>query len=213
MISPIQSHFFSIPAPPWPTGRGTGIGSSLPSVWGPTRTYRLEEKREICYSYYMKLLIFSDTHGNYPMAIRAIDQAGHFDGIIHLGDEIEDACIIEQMIGHPVIKVPGNCDHGATAPRDLCRTMADKCVFLTHGDRYGVKNGLAHLHKKALKERAHIVLYGHSHLAAIETIDGIIFINPGCLHRSCTAPSYAVMNIISGTVSAKIIPVIASSAP
>ncbi|KAF0216253.1 MAG: hypothetical protein FD174_3707 [Geobacteraceae bacterium] len=156
----------------------------------------------------MKLLILSDTHGNYSLAIRAIaQQNGHFDRIVHLGDEMEDACIIEKIIGQPVDKVPGNCDFAAKTPRELCKTLAHKKIFLTHGDKYNVKAGLAQLHKKALAERAQIVLYGHSHVAAIETIDDVLFINPGCLHKSCTNPTYAILSIISGEISAEIISV------
>jgi putative phosphoesterase len=155
----------------------------------------------------MKLLILSDTHGNYPLAIKAIEQAGQVDQIVHLGDDMEDAFIIERIIGQPVIKVPGNCDFAAKVPRELCKSIAQKNILLTHGDKYNVKAGLAQLHKKALAERAHIVLYGHSHLAGIETIEEILFVNPGCLHRSSIKPTYATLNIFSGEVSAQIIPV------
>jgi putative phosphoesterase len=154
----------------------------------------------------MKFLILSDTHGNYPLAVRAIEQTGRVDRIIHLGDEMEDARIIEKIVGRPVIKVPGNCDLDATAPRELCKTIAHKRIFLTHGDRYNVKAGLTQLHKKALEERAQIVLFGHSHLAAIETIDGILFINPGSLQSFRTTPTYAVLSIAPDGISAQIVP-------
>lgn len=155
----------------------------------------------------MKLLILSDTHGNYSLAIRAIAQTGQVDRIVHLGDEMEDACIIEKIIGQVVVKVPGNCDFAAKIPRELCKTIAHKKIFLTHGDKYNVKSGLAQLHKKALAEKAQIVLYGHSHVAAIDTIDDVLFINPGSLQKSCTKPTYATLNIVSGEISAEIIPV------
>ena len=47
-----------------------------------------------------------------------------------------------------------------------------------------------------------IVCYGHTHIAADETVDGIRLINPGSLWRSRDGrgPSYALLNIDGDTV-------------
>ncbi len=155
----------------------------------------------------MRLLILSDTHGNYPLAVKALEEAGQVDRIIHLGDEFEDARMIEAIIGSPLIKVPGNCDLGVEDARTITVTLDGSRVFMTHGDRFQVKSGLARLHKKAAAEQAGIVLYGHTHLAAITEIDGILFINPGCLDYKCDTPSYAILTITAGRVSAEICPI------
>lgn len=155
----------------------------------------------------MNLLVLSDTHGNYPLAIKAIEDAGPVDQIIHLGDDIEDARMIEAIIGQPLIKVPGNCDLGVEDARTVLVTRGGRKLFITHGDRYQVKSGLTHLHKKAVAEQARIVLYGHTHVASIQEIDGILFVNPGALCAKCPAPSYAMLTIAAGKVSAEIIPV------
>jgi putative phosphoesterase len=149
-------------------------------------------------------MVLSDTHGNYPLAIRAVDQAGTVDCIIHLGDEMADACIIESIAGVPLIMVPGNCDPTTTAPRELLQTLAGKRFFITHGDLYHVKSGLSRLHRKALEEKVEVVLYGHTHVASIELIDGIFFINPGCLAKVGDTGSYAVIDIRSETIMAGI---------
>jgi len=155
----------------------------------------------------MKLLILSDTHGNYPLAVKALDEAGQIDRIIHLGDEFEDARMIEAITGSPLIKVPGNCDLGIEDARNITVTFDGSRIFMTHGDRYLVKSGLARLHKKAAAERAGIVLYGHTHVAAITEIDGILFVNPGCLGYNCSTPSYAILTITDGKVVAEICPI------
>ncbi|MCM2359287.1 MAG: metallophosphoesterase [Geobacteraceae bacterium] len=155
----------------------------------------------------MKLLILSDSHGNYPLALSAVEKAGRVDQIIHLGDEIEDARIIELITGRRLIKVPGNCDPDAGEPRELSVTFGGRNLFLTHGDLYQVKSGLASLRKKAAETGAAIVLYGHTHLAAIEEIDGVLFINPGCLGARCRSASYALLTIAAGRVTAEIFPV------
>src|SRR3974390_1590912 len=113
----------------------------------------------------MKLLILSDTHGNYPLALKASEIAGEFDGILHLGDGMEDAGILAEITGCQVTTIVGNCDPAAAAPRELSTVYAGKKIFCTHGDCYNVKAGLARLHKKALAEEAQIVLYGHTHRA------------------------------------------------
>lgn len=152
----------------------------------------------------MKLLILSDTHGNYPLAIRALEEAGQVDQVIHLGDEIEDARMIELITGRPLIKVAGNCDLGSEESREISVTFGGKSLFVTHGDRYLVKSGLASLRKKAADAGAEIVLYGHTHVAAIEKIDGMLFINPGCLRHNCRSASYAILTIAAGKAAAKI---------
>lgn len=159
--------------------------------------------KSFCYRGLVKIMVLSDTHGNYPLAIRAIDQAGEVDYIIHLGDDMADARIIETSAEATLVKVPGNCDHGATEPRDLQRTFDGKKFFITHGDRYQVKAGLGRLLRKALAEGVQVVLYGHTHAASIEMIEEILFINPGCFTKEGTG-SYAVISIRSGTITAEI---------
>jgi putative phosphoesterase len=153
----------------------------------------------------MKLLILSDTHGNYPLALKATEIAGTYDGIIHLGDGMEDAGMIADITGSPVVTIAGNCDAATSAPREYSRIYAGKKLFCTHGDSYNVKAGLAKLHKKALAEEARIVLYGHTHRAAIESFDGVLFINPGSLHKSASIRSFATLSIAADDISAEIV--------
>jgi putative phosphoesterase len=155
----------------------------------------------------MKLLILSDTHGNYPLAIQALEETENVDLIVHLGDEIEDARMIEAITGRPLIKVPGNCDLGVEDARSVSLMCEGMKLFITHGDRYHVKAGLARLREKAAAEQARIVLYGHTHVAAIEEIDGILFVNPGALCTKCPTPGYATLTIVAGKVLAEIISV------
>ena len=154
----------------------------------------------------MRFLILSDTHGNYPLAIKALEMAGQVDRIFHLGDGIEDARFIEEITGHRIIKVPGNCDLTATDPSDISAVFADRKFFITHGDSYNVKSGLALLHKKACMENVQIVLYGHTHVGSAEVLDGILYVNPGCLRSRWPDTSYAILSIDSGIVRVKIFP-------
>ena len=154
----------------------------------------------------MKLLIISDSHGNYPLAVKAVELAGLIDLVVHLGDGIEDARIVESISGHPVIRVPGNCDLGAQGEREILTTLADRITLITHGDRYSVKAGLTRLQIRAEELKANVVLYGHTHHASIDTIGDILFVNPGCLNVSCRNASFALLTITSDGIAAEIIP-------
>ena len=155
----------------------------------------------------MRFLVLSDTHGNYPLAVKALETAGSVDRIFHLGDGIEDARFMEEITGHRIIKVPGNCDLSAPDPRDISADFAGQTIFITHGDAYNVKRGLAQLHKQACRKNARIVLYGHTHIGSVEVLDGILFINPGCLSYKCPRTSYAILTLDSRMAAARIFPI------
>jgi len=100
--------------------------------------------------------------------------------------------------------VPGNCDPGCTEPRTKVTEIAGRKVLLTHGDGYGVKNGLANLIKKARSEEAEIVLFGHTHQAMVRQTDGLLLINPGTLEHRASCRSYAILEIADAVLSATI---------
>lgn len=154
----------------------------------------------------MKVAVFSDTHGNYAHVFTALDSLSGVGHIIHLGDTIDDAEMIEQVVGATLIKVPGNCDCCASAPREQLRSIAGRNFFIVHGDRYNVKDGLERLRLKAESIGADIVLFGHTHRPFAETIDGILFFNPGSLSDRCETRSYGLLRISADSVSAEIIP-------
>jgi uncharacterized protein len=154
----------------------------------------------------MRLLIISDTHGNHAAACQAAQDAAPVDWIIHLGDVVADIWAVEAIADCPVIGVAGNCDHvGAGVPREIIRDFAGVPFLLTHGDAYQVKAGLTGLHARAMQEEARVVLYGHTHRAEIDEIDGILFINPGTLNPASATKTYAIVDIVDGTVRAGII--------
>jgi putative phosphoesterase len=152
----------------------------------------------------MKILVVSDTHGNYLAPLEIFKETGA-EMLIHLGDEIEDAFTLEVAIEHPVIKLPGNCDPRSKEPRELLQSIAGHKVFMTHGDLYGVKNGLQKLIEKAKSLRAAVALFGHTHLPLIHKQDGILLINPGTLMTGSDARSYALLNVTHFKITSEII--------
>jgi len=138
----------------------------------------------------MRILILSDTHGNFPLAIEACHKAEPFDLLFHLGDGSDDVDILRKSGIGECVNVSGNCDLGSKAPRELVWEGEGKKILLTHGDIYGVKRNLKNLLARSKELGVDITLYGHTHQAFAETIDGILFVNPGALaktqnHNSC----------------------------
>jgi len=152
----------------------------------------------------MKIIIMSDTHGNYPLALRACEMAEPVDAIIHLGDGAEDVQLLEAVLSQPVISVAGNCDSRSTAPREFLWETGGKRVLLVHGDRYGVKNDLSRLEQRGLQMAADAVFYGHSHHALVTNLSGMLFVNPGTLMDSETPTTFAILEITSEGMSVRL---------
>jgi len=143
----------------------------------------------------MKVLVTSDTHGNYPLLFRACEMSRPFDAVIHLGDGDDDAGLIARILGIQVISVAGNCDLGSRSPREQIWECEGQRLLLTHGDHYGVKYGLSRLEQRGIELAAQAVLYGHSHLADITTLSGILFVNPGTLIQTARQKTVAFLEI------------------
>mgnify|MGYP000949154618 CR=1 FL=1 len=152
----------------------------------------------------MRILVVSDSHGNYRNLFKARELAGQIDTIIHLGDGEGDAAMLAEAEEIPVLQVAGNCDFGAGAPRELLETLSDTRLLICHGDRYGVKLGLTQLLERAKNCGAAAALYGHTHQAQVEQYDGIWLINPGTLWGRAPFLSYAILELQPGTISAVI---------
>ena len=54
-------------------------------------------------------------------------------------------------------------------------------IFYCHGHRYGVKDGREKLAAEAKRRGCGLALYGHTHIAMIDEIDGVMLVNPGSL--------------------------------
>jgi putative phosphoesterase len=86
----------------------------------------------------MKIIVLSDTHGNQSAALGILYENGDADRIVHLGDEVEDACFLEKSSGRSIVKISGNCDFSTNHPREAMLDLAGRRVFVTHGDLYGL---------------------------------------------------------------------------
>ena len=147
----------------------------------------------------------SDSHKN-TSNVRKIIEKHKDDGdlFLHLGDgEREFESVIAE---YPTLKcehVCGNCDFYSFAPTFNLIKAEGKRIFITHGHIYNVKYAINELIYAAQGLNADVALYGHTHIAKSEYIDGMYLVNPGSCSGMGNA-SYAILDI----TPAGIVPVI-----
>ena len=123
----------------------------------------------------MKIGVISDTHGFLdPKIPKLFAGVSH---ILHAGDIGTDAIIVELETIAPVTAVIGNTDSSSTFRLTEAVTLAGR-KFLVHHivDPYALKE---ELQLRIARERPNVVAFGHTHKAFCETIDGVLFFNPG----------------------------------
>ena len=150
----------------------------------------------------MKILVFSDSHGD-TAALSAAAMAESPDMILHLGDYSSDCEIIRSSFPETPLKaVKGNGDRFSRASERAEFIAEGKRMMMTHGHLYRVKTGLTAVLYAAEEAGADILLFGHTHIPMCEEIGGILVINPGAAGRG--AKTYAVLSIEHGAASCEI---------
>ena len=156
----------------------------------------------------MRLIVFSDSHGTDAFISAVMSRmAKNADIAIHLGDGFRD---LERLrVSYPsleLITVSGNSDISYGLPTERVLELSGKKVFITHGNRYGVKTDLTRLYYAATERGADICLFGHTHVPLNITENGILFFNPGSIGhaRNGGTPSYGVIDISEGNALARV---------
>ena len=119
----------------------------------------------------MTLLVLSDSHGHPDRIAEAIRRV-HPDGILFAGDGLRDLTYCD--VPCPLWAVRGNCDWVTSplivdgdrleAEDEVLVTLEGIRILLTHGHRYGVKGGLGAAVAHAERQRADVLIYGHTHV-------------------------------------------------
>jgi len=123
----------------------------------------------------MKIGIISDTHSFLDSKIPRLF-AG-VEHILHAGDIGSDGIVVGLEAVAPVTAVLGNTDSSPTF-RLTEVAVLDKRKFLVHH----IVNPRAlteELRLDIARERPAAVVFGHTHKAFCETIDGVLYLNPG----------------------------------
>ena len=156
----------------------------------------------------MRIGIVADTHSQKipPQVLKDLHKV---DFIIHAGDfcSQEDLDIFAKI--KDVKAVRGNMDSAS-----LAKSLPDKEIIECEGVRIGITHGsgprdkvLSSVKKVFSKDDVQAVVFGHSHAALNEVIDGVLYFNPGSpndyvfpLYRS-----YGILEVKNGKVFGKII--------
>lgn len=144
----------------------------------------------------MKVLIFSDSHGDTRTMLRAVEREGAdtIDALVHLGDGWRDAEALHALYPRLTLEqVPGNCDLGRFEDRERLVFFGACPVLLCHGHTLGVKTSLLRASLTARERGAKALLFGHTHTPYIDYHDGLWLINPGSIGSS--RPTYCVLTV------------------
>lgn len=139
----------------------------------------------------MRIAVISDTHGDRGVINRALKQIGSVDMILHLGDHGSDlaGALPEFVESYAVL---GNSDPHRNLPEERLLHLNGHTLFLCHGHRYGVKQGIQRLFYRGLDLGADIVLFGHTHRALNCREEGLLFFNPGSASKPYPGESASV---------------------
>ncbi len=145
----------------------------------------------------MKILIVSDNHGEKNIVYDAFGRnSGSLN--IHLGDSEFEYDDTEMRHFE---RVGGNVDTDSRYPVEGYDEASG--IFYTHGHYYGIKKDRGKLASRAREYDASYALYGHSHIAKAEKINGVYCINPGSisLSKGEMPESYAVLDTDNNVVT------------
>jgi putative phosphoesterase len=166
------------------------------------------------------VLVVSDSHGYVPAltavlrwaaGTAAVDGAGvapAFSAAVFLGDGAGDidAASAETGFTLPWYKVRGNGDLDLSIPGSMVLEIPTgpggpvRRLFLAHGNRHGVEEGVETIAAAARSAGAEAALFGHTHVPSCDTVDGILALNPGSVSRprSRIGPTFAVLECPAG---------------
>ena len=151
-----------------------------------------------------RIVVISDSHGSTANLDRFLPRIGQADALWHLGDCTEDAPVLSQRLNCGYVSVRGNCDPFSDMPLTETVDWHGMRFLLLHGHTVG---GRMSLRYAAEEKRANAVLFGHSHVASIETAGDVLLLNPGSLSRprgGC-GPSLALLDLTDGRLLATLL--------
>ncbi|MEX1307852.1 MAG: metallophosphoesterase [Eubacteriales bacterium] len=131
----------------------------------------------------MRILVFSDSHGRLAEMRSVVKNEARFDMLLHAGDYGDDLArlVMEEGFKVPFYAVRGNCDYDSECARQEMVEVNGIKIFLTHGNRQGVKTGINRLYYYALEQGADMVVFGHTHRPLVKNTGELYVLNPGTI--------------------------------
>ncbi len=123
----------------------------------------------------MKIGVISDTHGYLDPKVEQFFQG--VDHILHAGDIGFASIILELEFIAPVTAVLGNNDPGLSFKETECVELGGKKIIVHH--IVSPQELSDKLNTRIRRDRPDLVVFGHTHRAFSDTVNGVHFFNPG----------------------------------
>ena len=140
----------------------------------------------------MKILLVSDTHGKDYYLEEALELEKP-DFLCHMGDLEGSEDYIRMITKCPLAMVSGNNDFWTDLNPEVSFELHGFRIFMTHGHLYGAKQDLFGLRMQVQSNPADLVLYGHTHRAKLDEMEGCLYLCPG--NMGFQNASYAVLTL------------------
>ena len=165
----------------------------------------------------MRIGLISDTHISKQGELwpQVFDAFVGVDGILHAGDVWSPALLDELEEVAPVRVARGNGDMGQTDAR-----LEDRCVMTLEGVTVAMLHDFptpAHRPAELIRDRVRqrfpdvspdVVVYGHTHIEAIDHVNGLLCVNPGSPtlphNRSLRLGTIGFLNLDGGAIDAEL---------
>lgn len=145
----------------------------------------------------MKIVVFSDSHGDFNALNKIVLKNKDADMFLHLGDGEQDFEDIKMLYPQYQFEgVCGNCDFREELPVFHVLEVCNKKIFMTHGHAFGVRFGTQYIETELLKHDADIGLFGHTHIPVTKLFAGRYIMNPGSVSLPRQMPRIKTYGII-----------------
>lgn len=144
--------------------------------------------------------VLSDTHGLLRRAV--LEKLRPCELIVHAGDIGNQTTLDQLRSKGKVVAVKGNVDKGPWSARLREWEYVDfhtKTIFVIHD--------ISHLDIDPISASVDVVIYGHSHQAAMEYKNGVLYVNPGSAgpRRFALPTSIAYLRLVDQRIIPEIV--------
>jgi len=183
---------------PKPNTQGLPISQSPKT---PTESLGLGHSLGFHYAAAMKLGLISDTHGAVPNAV--YDALDGVDHILHAGDVGPPDVITELESIAPVSAVLGNTDFGIDLPETRLIEFGGIKFLIHHIVDFPEPSRT--VRALLMEERPDVVVFGHTHMPCNESVDGVLYLNPGspATPRGGAPATVAIVEFENGSPAAR----------